>query len=295
MELIDEIFKLSIMKPGSVLPIKQGNDITYLCRSLNSYSVAIHFDDARVFNESFVGITLSTNMLNYNQQSFKVLYLNMNDTGDLKKFSYVAAEFLDIANRASILQNPYLWVDAWNEIFGNAKKKYMISDVIAELSVLKEIYKADKTAKWMGPRDGTHDIVVDDGTVEVKSTTNKINTYVSINSRFQISAQKNEKLFFVRLEAKPYAESIDSLVQDLVCLGYNQGELEESLKYLGYRKGNRTRKQTYDILSMLSYNVTVDNFPIIKLEDLNNLSSTKNIVGFKLMLDLSTIPHTRIK
>ena len=174
MELSSEILKLAIMKAGTVMPIKQGEDITYLCRSTSGYAVAIPFDDERVLNEPFVGITLLTNMLNYEDKSFKVLYLNMLDTGDLKKFSYIAAEFIDINNRESILHNPYSWVDVWNEMFGNSKKKYMISDVIAELVALRSVFKNDKTAKWMGPRDGTHDIVCDNGVVEVKSTTNKI-------------------------------------------------------------------------------------------------------------------------
>lgn len=295
MELSSEILNLSIMKPGTVMPIKQGDDVTYLCRSISGYAVAISFDDERIINEPFVGITLLTNTLNYDSKSFKVLYLNMLDTGDLKKFAYIAAEFIDIANRESILHNPYAWVDTWNNMFGNAKKKYMISDVVAELVALKYIYKKDKTAKWVGPQDGTHDIVCDDQVVEVKSTTNKTNTYVSINSRFQIDPNINEKLFFVRLEPKPYAESIDSLVYELVNLGYCKNDLEDNLKQMGYRAGNRTRKQTFSILNINSYVVNENNFPVINIKDLNDLSSTKNIVGFKLTLDLASIPFETIK
>ena len=295
MELSSEILKLAIMKAGTVMPIKQGDDVTYLCRSKSGYAVAIPFDDERVLNEPFVGITLLTNILNYEDKSFKVLYLNMLDTGDLKKFSYIAAEFIDINNRESILHNPYSWVDAWNEMFGNSKKKYMISDVIAELVALRSVFKNDKTAKWMGPQDGTHDIVCDNGVVEVKSTTNKTNTYVSINSRFQIDPSINEKLYFVRLEPKPYAESIDSLVMDLVALGYKKNELEDNLTQMGYRAGNRTRKQTYSILGINSYVVNEDNFPVINIDALNELTSTKNIVGFKLTLDLAAIPYETIK
>lgn len=295
MELSNEILKLAIMNAGTVLPVKQGEDITYLCRSTSGYAVAIPFNDERDFNEPFVGITLLTNTLNYEDKSFKVLYLNMLDTGDLKKFSYIAAEFIDINNRKSILNNPYSWVDAWNEMFGNSKKKYTISDVVAELVSLKYVYMKNKSAKWMGPQDGTHDIVFDSGVVEVKSTTNKTNTYVSINSRFQINLDVNEKLYFVRLEPKPYAESIDSLVSELTSLGYPKHELEENLTKMGYRVGNRTRKQTYSILGINSYKITEQYFPIININDLNNLTSTKNIVGFKLTLDLSSIPYETIK
>ena len=288
-ELINEILKLSLMKTNQVVPIYQGADVVYLNRSVSGYAIAIPFDDERNFDESFVGITLSTDDLNYDGKKFKVLYLNMIDTGDLKKFSYIGAEFIDIKNRDSLLVNPYSWVDTWKEMFGDSKKKYMITDVLAELVALKIVYKEDKTAKWQGPEDGTHDIVCENYVVEVKSTTHKTNSYISINSRFQIDPSTDEKLFFVRLEPKPYANSIDSLVQELVDLGYNKEELEGSLKEMGYKKGNRTRKITFNILGVKSYDVNEDNFPVVNLDDLNNMTISKNIVGFKFTLDLSGI------
>ncbi len=295
MSLDNEILKLSIMKKGSVVPVCQGDDVTYLCRDFDGYAVAIPYDDDKVLNESFVGITLSTNTLNIEEKSFKVLYLYMVETGDLKKFAYIASEFIDLENRDNLLHNPYSWIDAWNEMFGNSKKKYMISDVVAELAAFKEVYKLNKTAKWVGPKDGTHDIVYEGGVVEVKSTTNKKNNYVSINSQFQINPDENERLFFVRLEPKPYAESIDSLVESLVQMGYSKGELEDNLSHMGYRAGNRTRKQTYDVLSIYSYKVDEDHFPVLALDDLNSLSSAKNIIGFKFTLDLSAVPYEVIK
>lgn len=295
MSLDNEILKLSIMKKGSVVPIYQGNDATYLCRDFDGYAVAIPYDDDKILNESFVGITLSTNILNVEDKSFKVLYLYMVETGDLKKFAYIASEFIDLENRENLLHNPYSWIDAWNEMFGNSKKKYMISDVVAELAAFKEVYKLNKTAKWVGPKDGTHDIVYEGGVVEVKSTTNKKNNYVSINSQFQINPDENEKLFFVRLEPKPYAESIDTLVETLEQMGYSRSELEDNLSHMGYRAGNRTRKQTYDVLSIYSYKVDEDHFPVIALDDLNSLSSVKNIIGYKFTLDLSAIPYEVIK
>lgn len=292
--LIFEIQKLSLMKIGSVYPVRQGEDIVYLNRSNSGYAIAIPFEDERTFNENFVGISLSTNILNVNEKSFKVLYLFMNDTGDLKKFSFIGAEFIDINNRSSLLSNPYVWVDTWKEMFGDSKKKYMITDVLAELFALKYLYSQDKSAKWQGPKDGTHDIVLDGKVVEVKSTTHKTNSYISINSRFQINPTLNEELFFVRLEPKPYASSIDTLVDELCMMGYSQNELEESLKEMGYRKGNRTRKMSYNILSMVSYKVNERNFPIISLDTLNNGTESKNIVGFKLTLDLSGIEGVTI-
>lgn len=294
MNLINEIYKLSLMKVNMVIPIHQLEDVVYLHRSVSGYAIAIPFSDERNFDESFVGITLRTDFLNYNGESFKVLYLNMIDTGDLKKFAYIGAEFIDLNNRQSLLANPYSWVDTWKEMFGDSKKKFLITDVLAELIALKCVYEKDKSAKWLGPDDGTHDIVLENFVVEVKSTTHKTNSYVSINSRFQIDPSLNEKLYFVRLEPKPYANSIDSLVSELVSMGYSEKELENSLKEMGYRKGNRTRKMTYNVLSVTSYDVNETNFPVFKLDDLNNMTKSKNIIGFKLTLDLAAIHGTSI-
>ena len=150
--LDNEILKLVLMKKGSVVPVRQGDDVTYLCRDVNGYAVAIPYNDEKVLNESFVGITLSTNMLNVEDKSFKVLYLYMVETGDIKKFAYIAAEFIDLENRENLLSNPYSWIDAWNEMFGNSKKKYMISDVLAELAAFKEMYKQEKSANGLAPQ-----------------------------------------------------------------------------------------------------------------------------------------------
>ncbi len=271
-----------------VLPIKPGTDTVYLSRSVDGYAVAIPFDDERNFNESFVGISFSTNMLNYNDNSFKVLYLFMNESGDLDKFCYISTEFIDINNRESLLNNPYIWIDSWIEMFGDSKKKFLVTDVLAELISLREAYKIDKSAKWQGPKDGTHDIVLKDKVIEVKSTTNKTNSYISINSRFQINPEINEYLYFVRLEPKPYSNSIDSLIAELTALGYDENELEENLKMMGYRKGNRTRKIAYAVLSLVSYKVEETSFPVISIDALNDMTKSKNIVGYNFKIDLST-------
>lgn len=88
--------------------------------------------------------------------------------------------------------------------------------------------------------------------------------------------------------------SIDSIVDELVLMGYPATELEDSLKKMGYEQGSRNRKRTYNLLSMTSYKVNEENFPIVSLESINNLTKSKNIVGFKLTVDLSTIPGKTI-
>ncbi len=295
LDLMNEVLKLCALETNKIYPIYQNeNDVVYLYRGLDNYAIAIPFDDTREFEESFVGISLKTNTMNYNGDSFKVLYLSMVETGDLDKFIYVGVEFIDIRKRESLLSNPYNWIDNWKDMFGDAKKKYLITDVLAELIALKCIYEKDKTATWQGPNDGTHDIVCDKKVVEVKSTTHKTNSYISINSKFQLNDKANEQIYFVRLELKPYAYSIDKVVADLVNLGYSKHELEDKLQSMGYKRGNRVRTKTYDILSINVYDVNENNFPVVTLEEINGLTKTKNIVNYTLTLDMSTIEGTTI-
>ena len=171
----------------------------------------------------------------------------------------------------------------------------MIYDVIGELIALKYIYTIDKSAIWEGPNRGTHDIVCDSFLYEVKSTKLKNDNLVSINSAFQLSNEKKEKLIFCRLELKPYSNSINTLVKELVCLGYDESSLESALYNLGYGRGSRNRDLCYDVLEIKSYDVNNENFPLISLEKLNELGPKNNIVNYSLVLDLKTIPCESLK
>lgn len=293
--LINQIKKMPFMLNGTVLEINNEAGSGYLYKSQLEYSIAIPFEYEKDIIEEFVGISLSTNYLNYNNTSFKVLYLHARNTIDIEKFAYVGAHFLSDKNREIILNNPYNWVDEWKEIFGDSIKNKMVYDVIGELVSLKYIYQNDNTAKWEGPNNGTHDIVASTILYEVKSTQKKNDSKITINSTFQLSHNQIEKLYFCRLELKPYSNSINSLVKDLVLMGYNEIELETSLQKIGYRKGSRLRNICYDVLELRSYDVNKENFPIITLEEINKLGSQNNIINYTLTLDLNCINHTQIK
>ena len=290
----DEIFKISLIKPNSVVKLESNNLDGYMLKNNDEYAVAIPFDYSIDIHEEFVGMALSTNYLNFDNQSIKVLYLHASINVDLDKFCYVASEFTEIKNREKIIANPRNWVDDWKNIFGDSIKNKRIYDTIGELLALKYLFSIDKSAKWMGPSSGTHDIVLDKKVVEVKSSIKKSETVVEINSRFQLQDDKKEELFFCRLEAKPYAYSINSLVNDLVNDGYPQDELEKSLFDLGYKKGSRERTITFDLLEMLSFDVNNQNFPIIKLEELNSFAPKKNILNYTLKLDLSSLDNKKL-
>ena len=264
---------------------------TYLLRVNGMYYICIPFNK-RSINEKFVGFHIKTEIINYNGSNIDCLCIVANQESDPDKLMLIAEDFAKSQNRKQITKNPYDWIDKWRTIFGDSLSKKMIYDVVGELIALKSCLKKGKTFLWEGPKGGTHDIVGEESIVEVKTTILKKNFIVGIHSAYQLSQDKPTYLYFVRLEKKPFCQSINSLVSELVNLGVSEFELEEMLNKQGYGKGARSRDITYDLLSLYSYKITKETFPIFGLEDINNqFAPYKNIVGYMIDLDLSSIEH----
>ena len=77
------------------------------------------------------------------------------------------------------------------------------------------------------------------------------------------------------------------MVKEIVGMGYSEDEIEECLLKEGYKKGNRKRDDSYDLLMIKSFDVTKEEFPVFKLEEVNVFAPKKNIISFKFGLDLS--------
>ena len=267
---------------------------TYLLRANGMYYIGIPFNKRNI-NERFVGFNIKTEIINYNGSSVECLCIVANPESDPDKLMLIAEDFAKSQNRKQITNDPYDWIDKWRTIFGDSLSKKMIYDVVGELIALKECYKKDKSFLWEGPKGGTHDIVGEKSIVEVKTTAVKKNFTVGIHSAYQLSQEKETFLYFIRLEKKPYCQSINSLAKELVSLGVPEAELEELLSKQGYGKGARARDITYDLLSLYAYKLSKDTFPIFGLEDINNqFAPYKNITGYTLEIDLSSVEHIAI-
>lgn len=294
-KLINEIKKIPFMKIGNAVNVGDIEYPSYLIRGIDKYSLAIPYSLDKEISDEFVGIEISTSYLNFENNSIKVLYLQAVETINLDKFAYIGSHFLDPNNRKSILADPYKWIDEWKDIFGNSLKKKMVYDVIGELISLRYIYKDDQTASWEGPKNGTHDIVSNSILYEVKSTQKKLKAEITINSVFQLNNEKTLKIYFCRLEYKPYSYSINSLVKELDIFGYDINQLESSLDELGYRKGSRFRDVSYDVLEIREYTVSKDTFPLLSLETINTHAPKNNIISYNITLDLNSIEYVKIK
>jgi len=289
--LIEQLNYIFVLKEKTAYKFEKNDMVTFLIRSGGFLYVGIPFSKRKV-NESFVGMHISTEVLNYEHQSINCLCLIADENIDLEKFLLIAEDFAKDSNRPSIMDNPFEWMDKWRLIFGDTLSKKKVYDVLGELIALKVLYEKDNTFVWEGPKGGTHDLVAENQIVEIKSTVLKKAYNVSINSSYQLSIEKPTRLFLVRLEKKPYCLSMNVLVKQLVELGYSQEELERLLSDQGYKKGCRARDESYDLLGLYSYSISSVNFPVFTLEQLNDsFAPNNNIVGYTIELDLSGVDH----
>ena len=243
---VSEVF---MMKTGYIMEINEDGCTSYLHKGDSVVSISIPFESNEQIIQKFVGITVYTSHVNFGKVSLPCLCLSASDKVDIEKFSLIAEDFGGSKNRKAIEASPYEWIDKWRTLLGDSIKEKKVYDVIGELLALKEVLRLDRTAMWMGPKAGTHDIVGKDLDYEVKSTIKKTEYEVSINSSYQLSADKTTYLILVRLEEKPYSITINKLVNELIKLGYDKEEIENSLKKLGYPQGDRDRDESYEILS----------------------------------------------
>ena len=286
-----KIINLSLIPIGKILPIGQTEDDGFLIRSSGYFGLAIPIEENIKVDDTFVGMYMKTDILNYHDKHINVLHLFVKDSADLIKFSYVGESFFAKENRKILNVNPYKWIDEWKELFGDSLKRMKVYDVIGELLSLKMVFSKDSTAKWLGPESGTYDIVTSTGCIEVKSTVKKVEKEIVIHGARQLSKNENELLYFCRLEPRPHAHTINSIAIELITLGYNEEELEELLKKVGYPKGRKERENSFDLVCVHSYCVNNDNFPIISLKDINQFGNFNNIIDYTLTLDLSTLPY----
>lgn len=290
-KLEEKILNVFLMTENTMMEINDNNCISYLAKGFNSYSIAIPYNLDLEVSQDFVGMKISILYTNYDNNSIRSICLTADHSVDPAKFALVAADFASSDNRRILLTNPYEWVDKWRSIFGDSLKKKMVYDVLGEMVALKYAYEEDKTFVWMGPDAGTHDLVALENIAEVKSTVKKTENIVSINSSYQLSTTKPTKLMFVRLEKKPYCLTINKLIEQLVRLGYPENKLEESLSNLGYKKGDRQRDESFDLLSLYRYEINKENFPLFTVSDINQFAPNNNIIGYTISLDLTSVNH----
>ena len=138
-------------------------------------------------------------------------------------------------------------------------------DALAELWTLRYLCQKGEHAEWNGPNGSTYDIDCDTYYVEVKSTTARNKRQITLSNLFQLDPPDGKSLYLVlcQFESSISGMSINSLIDELVSLGYNKNALEEKLTKLGFEKGKSARKRCYILHAATEYAVN-ENFPAIR-------------------------------
>lgn len=274
----------------------QNDEIDGFIKSENGrYYISFLIDTPTPYLDQFVGFIMQSGKQRLSDGSYRpALFLSAPQDIPLNQFAYIGCDFLKKSNRNAIIKNPYEWSDIWRSIFGDSIKKELTASILGEMIALKYIFSEDKTAKWLGTYSSSQDIICQEKDVEVKTTLNKKDTNIIINNALQLGGKKKQKLYFVRMEAKPTGNSIDSIEKELVSLGYSEDKIENALKEKDLPKGIRARSETYDLLEIKSFDVNNKNFPLFSLQTLNKLIQSKNIIDYTLKIDLTNCGSKQI-
>ena len=139
-----EIRNLKFYSDNQISAISSSLAEGYIGKFENEYRIAIPYDEGAEFYDEFVGIHLSTGIMQFEGKEQRVLYLHAKTDLDINKLVPIAYQFILISNRKTLIEDPAAWFDEWRKIFGDSVKRRSVFDVFGEMVAFREIYKTDK-------------------------------------------------------------------------------------------------------------------------------------------------------
>lgn len=268
---------------------------TYVYMDHSSYSVIIPVnDDYPLYFDEFVGFTIQTVEMYIEKTINKVLMLKSKNLKNIEQFVIIASNFCDPGLngrlRENLLSNPIEWSSVWKQIFGNQNIKKESYDIFGELLVYDYLLESNKTIKWTALEKGTHDFETIGYSYEVKTTTNKYESFITINSQNQLVSNVPLGLFFVRVEKNPNGKNIDEIIDSLREKGIDIDIVNRYLDSNNLQKGKIERKEKYAILEKRMY-IVDDQFPKISINEFDSLEFRSRILKISYTLDLSGIDY----
>jgi hypothetical protein len=296
-EIIESIrIGFASVDDGKMRPI-EGLDPSYpayVIRMGQEFGVCFEAGDMDPFTELFANTRVTTSRFTFGGKTSTYLLLLSKLSGTRREFAHVAANFVDPghegARRKQFISNPEVWTSSWKDLLGNASVSKAEYDVLGELIVLHHYFATDKTIKWTGSHEGTHDLESEKASFEVKSTLSKYANALTISSQNQLESDKSIYLVFIRLEKNPHGESINDYVRKLVQAGFSEEELEEGLGKGGFVKGLPARNHKYIILESRVFTVD-DNFPRLNMEELKDPELRERIIKISYTVDVTGLDY----
>lgn len=289
MEIVDEIKNGVYYLKNLSLKNNTLKESNYWIVRLNDLNgIAIELPYSIEINEEFSSIKYySSNSFNIHGISRNLLFLVSDNLKHFQDFAVICENFIKKFNTDAgykdIVSNPINWWNTMKELYGDTNSKKESYSLLAELLTYYYLICNDKSISWVGPLGGSIDFICNDGRYEVKSTTLRHESKVTINSQYQMKA---DYLMFFRLEKDINGISINSAVNQLIQMNVDEIELERNLSKLGFYKGRSIRDIFYRLLEVKKYIVTED-FPKIVAESFKDDKLPQNIseIVYKVNLE----------
>jgi hypothetical protein len=269
----------------------------WVIRLGNEYGVGIPIDEEMKISERFSGARIWTAPMFIQNQSLNLLMLTSQDNELRMEFSAICSQFVDPGkngeDRKRLLESPFSWWEKWRNLLGNSVTNKSAHGVLGELITLRYLSDKGLNPIWTGGgKTGVHDIATETMEYEVKSTTMRYESIISVSGQFQLQSKssKSLSLIFCRFESSPMGESIDDIVIQLANKGFDMKSLEDGLARYGFEAGCSARLETYKLLEMREY--IVDNaFPRITMQSFVGGKLPEAVIQLTYRLDLTGIPY----
>ncbi len=264
-------------------------------RSSDGYGVAVIYNDEKDVYEKFANSILYTQNLTIDGVENRYLILKCTLDSLRYEFATLCAQFVDPGqngvDRINLLQSPLNWWEQWKELLGNTISNQRVYSIIAEMLVLYDLFKKDKSIEWSSINLGSHDIESDSCAYEVKSTLKKYDSTITINSQYQLNNNKLLELYFCRLEKSKLGISINDIYYKLIQCGYSKEKLDKQLYHLGYEKGTSIRDEKYKVLEKRKYKVD-NKFPKIVESSFKGNRIPDSVIHIIYTIDLEGLDYT---
>lgn len=262
--------------------------------------VAVPIANYRPFSERFAHTQIVTEPgVQISGVTYDVLMLICTDMELRNEFATICSQFVEPGVNGSLRKQladaPEKWWSQWRSLLGNAISTSEPYPTLGELMMFEKQLKLGKKVRWTGTENGTHDLELEDCSIEVKSTTKRYGYEITISSIYQlVSAGKPLYLAFFRFEKSSLGRSIDDIVISLKQLGCTESDLEKALVSAGLEKGCTARKIRYKVIEAKQYSVD-DSFPRVTEKSFKGDKLPECVTRYTYTVDLAGVSSQQIE
>lgn len=294
MNLEDLKLKLKFLEDGDrVYKLETKINDFYVIKDNGWYGIGIDINlDKTEYFEKFENVRLITKIKYFSNENHKLLELITDKADLIEEFSLVCFDFINKFDNEkvneNIIEKANKWWEEWKKLLGNVLKSEKDYDFLGELLALNYFLNEDGNATYSNL--ASHDIELPQYSIEVKTTTEKYNAEIHVNSQYQLENNTDMplKLIFVRLEKSQIGYSINDVIKSLKLKNYDVNSLSRLEKI-----GTSSINEKYRILEARLYNID-DKFPKITLNSLKNNELPKGIIKIEYIVDLDDIDYETI-